>query len=423
MTSWAFILLLAFSLLLLWRLRDTGRRLRDLAEAVEQRRSYLPESHPLWWFAPAMDRLCRACNNLVASSVQANRAQRNVLRQIEATLGTIREAVFIVDRDNVVLMANDVLRQYLGQEQPPLGHRLELLLPSPEFLEYTRAVQRGEARTREEIEIRRGRESRWFEVVGSSLAETDPERESLTLFVLHEVTERKRLETVRTEFVANVSHELRTPVTVIKGFADTLVEDHRQLDEEQRERFLTKIQRNVARLEALLADLLTLSRLEASADSLSREPQSFRAVVRETCETLQDRLAPGQSMVLDCEDGPDQALIDPFRISQVLENLIENARRHAVGMKTITVSTRSHDGFIHCTVADDGAGIPHADLTRIFERFYRVDKGRSRERGGTGLGLAIVKHIVQQHGGTVWAESQPPQGTRFHFQIPLLPSD
>ncbi len=414
----AAILLGGVSALLLWRLMARGRVLRDIAAAIDARRVYIPKKTGRFPIDGSVNHLVRAANNLVAASVRATREQKEFLGRIETTLGALREGVAIVDPNNRVLMANDVMRQFVGNEMPVLGHRLERLMPSAEFLAYVNAVQSGETLSHEEIEVRRGARSTWFEVVGARLPEEEANPDRLTLFVLHDITERKRLETIRTEFVANVSHELRTPVTVIKGFCETLFEDRETLSPEERARFLGKIHRNVERLDALLADLLTLARLESSREPLALERIALGDLVTEVCEYFRDRLEPDQKLTLEREPGETRVRVDPVRISQALENLLENARRHARGMRNLRLRVRCEEQRVICTVQDDGCGIPEADLERIFERFYRVDKSRSRARGGTGLGLAIVKHIVQQHGGHVRAESELGHGSRFHIILP-----
>jgi signal transduction histidine kinase len=241
----------------------------------------------------------------------------------------------------------------------------------------------------------------------------------LCLFVLHDITKLKALENMRTDFVANVSHELRTPVTVIRGFTDTLLDEGEDLDPTQRRSFLLKIQRNVVRLISLLEDLLTLSRLEGRALKLELEQLQLNDLVKETVESIDERLPEGCSLALELDPELPQTAIDPLRIGQVLENLLNNAIRHAKGMKTLRVRTYIEQSRVTCAVEDDGCGIPLADLPHIFERFYRVDKGRSRESGGTGLGLSIVKHIVMQHGGNIFVSSRVGEGSRFGFTLPL----
>ncbi len=246
-----------------------------------------------------------------------------------------------------------------------------------------------------------------------------------TLLVLHDITRLKSLEVVRRDFVANVSHELRTPLTIIKGFAETLVEDHATLPVETRARFLDKIVNNAQRLHVLVEDLLELSRLESQSEQIQPSVQSLQQLLEEMLEPYRLRLNPeGQVLKLDFDERVGEFAFDRFRIQQVFDNLIENGFRYAPDFTLLAVSVRYDDAndLIQCTVADDGPGIPAKDVPHIFERFYRVDKGRSRDSGGTGLGLSIIKHIVQQHGGSVSVESEAGQGAAFHFSLPYVQS-
>lgn len=400
-----------------------NRRLRDLTEAVENGKTCLFSSRAGIFSHRNLDRLQRACNDLVARSLQANRDRQDSLQQIQSTLGNLREGVVMIDSDHLVLMANDAFRQFIGREQPVVGQRLETLLHSAELLDFLRALRSGERRAGEEIEIRRGRESLHFEISGTRLPENPGQKETATVLVLHDITGRKRLEEMRSEFVANVSHELRTPVTVIKGFAETLIEDHRDLSVEDRERFLLKITNNASRLHALLEDLLTLSRLESEAEELRRAEVNLAGLASEIVDNSRVRLPSSQILEVVCHNPGLTASLDPVKITQVIENLIDNALKHARGASRVVIHIGTRDGKVEVMVEDNGCGIPAGDILRIFERFYRVDKGRSRERGGTGLGLAIVKHIVQLHGGTVWAESEEGVGTRIGFRLPMNTND
>ncbi|MCD8482324.1 MAG: ATP-binding protein [Verrucomicrobia bacterium] len=262
-----------------------------------------------------------------------------------------------------------------------------------------------------EVKVTIGKQGRWLEVTGTRLPEQKTDEGVLTLFVLHDISAMKNLERMRTDFVANVSHELRTPVTIIKGYVDTLVEDRTTLDDSEQERFLQKIQRNVSRLHELLEDLLMLSRLESSMEVLELEPLKLTPLLNELADNFNMRLEAGkQTIEVKIESSCDQVLADKLRIQQVLENLMENVLRHAKGFTSMNLRVERLDKFLCCWVEDNGQGIPPTEIPHIFERFYRVDKSRSRESGGTGLGLSIVKHIIQQHGGKVFGGK--PSGAR-----------
>jgi len=239
--------------------------------------------------------------------------------------------------------------------------------------------------------------------------------------VLHEITKQKKLEAVRKDFVANVSHELRTPLSVIKGYVETLVDGHADIPPDDRERFLKTIQRHTERLNSLLEDLLVLSRLESINPGLHREAVDLPGMLGGIMDDYAGRpAASGHDLDLTVDPALGTLLIDPLKVTQVVENLLDNALKYTPKGSRIQLSTRLHgmSEVIVC-LRDNGPGIPAEDLPHIFERFYRVDKGRSREKGGTGLGMSIVKHIVQLHGGRVWVESQVGQGTAFFFSLPL----
>jgi two-component system, OmpR family, phosphate regulon sensor histidine kinase PhoR len=413
----ALVLALAVLALLLrqWHL---GRMLADLEESAKSRKPALLEKHARLGIGRRIESLHRELNALIAQSMTDRDRDRNYLRQIEMTLGSIREAVLIVDEDNCVCMANKAARALLGTDRQLAGRRVEGLLPSVTFLDYMHELRESHTPGAELVEIVKGVDHLWFEVTGAVINE-EGRVNKLYLFVLHDITKLKALENMRTEFVANVSHELRTPVTVIRGFTDTLIEEGDQLSLEERQRFLGKIQRNVVRLNSLLEDLLTLSRLEGRAVVLKTEPLSLNKIVQEACGNILDRKPADCALDLDLDAAVPVIELDALRITQVLENLLDNAIRHARGMTRMCIKTRLKDGAVTCSVEDNGCGIPPADVPHIFERFYRVDKGRSRELGGTGLGLSIVKHTIMQHGGTVFVESRVGQGTTIGFELPL----
>jgi len=403
-----------------YRHRKVRRLLHSMVERVEERRTYLFEEDAGWARDLGLDRLARLVNDLLAEHERSSRQEIGYLRQIETTLSNLTEAVLIVDDRSALVMANNAARNLLGLQPNCEGRRLEGLLKSAGFLEFMELAEADSAPAWQEIEIARGRDSLFVEVAGARIPDTGVDSRPLTLFVLHDITRLKKLENVRREFVANVSHELRTPVTVIKGFTDTLIEDHDYLRSEDQLRFLQKIAKNVERLHLLLEDLLTLSRLEGDRITINREPCSVRKLIHDVTENFLPRLnLETQTLVCDLDPGLDRVAIDPIKFSQVLQNSLDNALRYAKGFTTITVRTKTDGGSFILEVEDDGCGIPEKDLPHIFERFYRVDKGRSRELGGTGLGLSIVKHVIQLHGGTIAANNLPTGGLRITCRLPM----
>jgi two-component system phosphate regulon sensor histidine kinase PhoR len=235
------------------------------------------------------------------------------------------------------------------------------------------------------------------------------------LAMVRDFTRLRRLETIRSDFVANVSHELRTPLTSIKGFIETLLDGSLE-SRETTKRFLTIMYQETDRLNRLIADLLDLSRIESGQSELKRNKLYLAPLVEEVRLTLQERLAE-KNITLSVELGPTPVWADEDQIREVLVNLIENAVKYSTAGGDIRVQEHNRGDQQEFIICDTGIGIPKDSIPRIFERFYRVDKARSREMGGTGLGLSIVKHIIERHDGKVWVESELGKGSCFHFTL------
>jgi two-component system phosphate regulon sensor histidine kinase PhoR len=260
-------------------------------------------------------------------------------------------------------------------------------------------------------------EERWLQVNGAGIFNGTGQRHG-TILVFHDLTRLKQLESARKEFVANVSHELRTPLSLIKGYVETLLDGAKD-NPEVAAKFLQTIERNADRLKLLIEDLLTISELESGRVKLNLQMVALRPAVDKVIEDLKVR-AGAKNMNMFNRTAELSLRADSNRLEQVLGNLIDNAIKYGRPNGNVTVGAQSTpDGYAEIMVSDDGPGIPRESLERIFERFYRVDKARSREQGGTGLGLSIVKHIVQTHGGKVWAKSEPGRGATFYLTMPL----
>lgn len=399
----------------IWRHRLA---LRALEQSILQRQQFIREDES-GDLGPVWERLCSATNSLIAELNRLQQFRSSQVAQLEATLGSLQEAVLIVDDGNHILLANPALQGIFPDAKNIIGRRLELVLHSREFLDYVEAVRSSRAQAQHPIEFAKGNDSVWAEVTGALIPPLDGQKTQWALFVLHDITRQRKLEGVRKDFVANVSHELRTPLSVIKGYIETLVDGHREMPLDDRDRFLKTIQRHTERLNSLLEDLLTLSRLESINPGLARESVHLANLITGMVDDYRGRpAAAGHRLNFSIDPAIGEVLIDPLKITQVLENLLDNALKYTPAGSAIDVSARLREHEIVMSVRDNGPGIPAEDLPHIFERFYRVDKGRSREKGGTGLGLSIVKHIVQLHGGRVWAESAPGQGTAICFTLP-----
>jgi len=401
------------------KLRDHRRAVGSLHQAILEKQPLLREGEASGRAAGAWDRLRSATNDLITEVAHLQRVRSGQLAQLETTLGSLQEAVLLVDSSNRILLANQALQAIFPRARDILNQRLELVLHSVAFLDFVEDVRAGRAAPQHELEFVESNRSIWLEITGALVTPLNGEKGSWALFVLHDITRQKELEGIRKDFVANVSHELRTPLSIIKGYIETLVDGHRNMPIEDRDRFLQTIQRHTERLNSLLDDLLTLSRLESINPGLHCESTQFAELVACLIEDIRGRSTAGEhSISFSCDPAVGSVLIDPLKVSQVCANLLDNALKYTPHGSQIDVIARLREGEVEVCVRDNGPGIPETDLPHIFERFYRVDKGRSRDKGGTGLGLSIVKHTVQLHGGRVWVESERGKGTAFYFTLP-----
>jgi two-component system phosphate regulon sensor histidine kinase PhoR len=377
----------------------------------------LPRLHASW------RNLVAETNHLVRAVQHWNQRRADQISQLETALGNLQEAVLVVDSDNYILLANGALSAIFPGARGTVGKRVETVLRSAEFLNYLENVRQGGASPRQELVFNEPSGVVWVEATGVMVPQESGAAEAWTLFVLHDISRERQLENVRREFVANVSHELKTPLSVIKGFAETLADDHATMDGSQREQFAGAILRHAERLTAIVEDLLTLSRLESANPGMQLAAHELAPFLASLVEDLSRPVRDsGQHLELVVDrTAPITVNLDPLRLTQVISNLVDNARKYTPPGSRIEIGacTIVDEGDAELWVRDNGPGIPAADLPRIFERFYRVEKGRSRGKGGTGLGLSIVRHIVQLHGGRVWAESELGQGTRIAFRLPL----
>lgn len=320
--------------------------------------------------------------------------------EASAIVNAMVEGVIATDPRGRVVTANPAARRLLGYAQDAELPDLRTLFRVKAARTAVDAVLEGEAVQDREVE---------FDGVTLTLnARALPTGGAV--LVLHDLTEVRRLEAVRRDFVANVSHELKTPLTSISGYAETLADGG--VDAATTKRFLATIVSNAARMQRLVDDLLDLSRIEAGRWVPEPMPVALEPAANECWAMFADR-ATARRVTFTRAIAPDAASItaDPHAIRHLLQNLVDNALRYVPEGGTITCRSARADGGIVLSVEDNGSGISSDHLSRIFERFYRVDPSRSRDEGGTGLGLAIVKHMVEAHGGRVWAESALGEGT------------
>jgi two-component system, OmpR family, phosphate regulon sensor histidine kinase PhoR len=368
-----------------------------------------PESHD------EVSELAQVLNTMAASVEEKIRALHEDRAKMAATLTAMQEGVMVLERDGTVELINPAMARMLGRDEAEV-----LRLP---YLEVTRqpalnrfiteVLARGEIG---ETEIILGTgPQRTYQVRASTMPGGNQKSTGLVL-VFHDITELRRLEQVRKDFLANVSHELRTPLTAIKGYVEALRDDPK-VELDQRNRFLEIVDSHTDRLNLIITDLLLLSKIESGQIPLKQEPIDIAGVIDRTVRLLTPLITRKQHKILvPLHTNLPPVLGDEERLGQIFSNLLDNAIKYTPEHGTITITAGLQDGMVAVAVEDTGIGIPPQDLPRIFERFYRVDKARSRELGGTGLGLAIVKHLVEAHGGTVWAESAG-KGSRFTVRL------
>jgi len=369
----------------------------------------LPDSpDELGALGESLGRVAAQVNDLV-DKVRLEGARR------DAILTGMVEGVLAVDKELRVTFCNAAFATAFGVHGPvPEGLPVLRLVRDPDFLELLRVAVASGGSLKRRMHLT-GADSRSFEVQAAPLAGASS---SGAMAILHDITDLERLERVRKDFVANVSHELRTPLTAIRGYAETLL-DGALDDPDHRRRFVEIIQSHAIRLNNIASDLLTLSELESGRAPVVPGKLSVLATLEAAMRTVESEAAMrkvhlGWGTVEDL-----QVLGNRIKLEQAFVNLLDNAVKFNRGGGEVWVeATRLAGGRVAISIADSGIGIPSEDLPRIFERFYRVDKARSREVGGTGLGLSIVKHVIEQMHGTVAVESQLNKGSKFTVVLP-----
>jgi len=368
----------------------------------------------------ALEALAVSLNDTAARLDRTIRTLTEERNLSAAILGSMVEGVAVVNARERLLFANPGFAEILELDAPPQpGSALVEVVRQTELIEAVREVLKGAPRVETEIVTGTLRQ-RFFAVTVASVRAAEA---SGAVVVLHDITDLRKLERVRRDFVANVSHEFKTPLTAIQGFAETLLAGAMD-DRQNRLRFLEIILDHSRRLARLTDDLLKLSKMDAERLELEIRRLSVSQFV-ESCIEITQRSAAEKDLRISVNVGeklPDIAA-DRRLLAEVLQNLLDNAIQYTPSGGQIMVSASANGNEVTFTVSDTGIGIPRADQPRIFERFYRVDVARSREVGGTGLGLSIAKHLVEAHGGRIWVESEVGQGSQFHFTVPVFDSE
>ena len=408
----AFILALIFSFILS---RLTSRPLQQVAAiATEFGRGNFRRRLPTEWH-DELGELARIMNDMAGRLEEQITSLASERNRLDAILVGMGEGLMVVDANGVVTLVNPAFRRLLAVDEQVVGRPLSHITRHPSLHKAFRTVRDEKRELQEEMILTAAGEktlmTSWVPLRGM---------QGITgvVAVFHDISDLKRLEKVRRDFVANVSHELRTPVTVIKGYAETLLEGVMADDPSRATRFVEIILNHSGRLTDLITDLLSLSELESADFSLQLQPVAVESTIRRACSLLEGK-AEGKNIVLVTPTGElPRVLADQGRLEQVLINLVDNGIKYTPPGGRVTITVAVEGDAVRIAVRDTGPGIPPESIPRLFERFYRVDAGRSRDEGGTGLGLAIVKHIVQLHGGTVLvANNTPPPGATFSFTL------
>lgn len=368
-----------------------------------------------WWRAKFRTLQNQRATEIESSQRRQQQTTQDAQAQQKILFDSMLEGLLLLDRNRKIYLANRSFKELFQLKADLRGKTVVEALRLHELDELLQRVEAEKQVLDYELKLPDLNE-RWLQVNAAAIANSAGEREG-TILVFHDLTRLKQLERQREEFVANVSHELRTPLSLIKGYVETLLDGAKD-NPEVADRFLKIIERNTNRLDLLIQDLLTISALESGRMKLELQPVELHGLAEHVFAQLHTK-AEGKNVSLVNELPALTANGDANRLDQVLTNLVDNAIKYGRAEGRVVVGgTKLADGRLEIFVRDDGPGIPAEALDRVFERFYRVDKARSRDQGGTGLGLSIVKHIVQAHGGEVRAESDPGKGATFFFTLP-----
>lgn len=413
--------LLAALLFSLFLSRVTSRPLREMAAMAarigkggEQRRIPVTSHDEIGALATVLNDMAER----IDSQMHGLAAEKTRLDTILRGMG---EGVMVATTDGVITLVNPIFRKMFAMSEGVEGKKLIEVSRNPDLQAAFHDLTASGGELTREIRIQPGDVTlltHWVPLAMEGAGQG-------VVAVFHDITDRKYVEEMRRDFVANVSHELRTPVSVIKGYAETLMQDDMLTSEPERAtRFVEIIRKHAERLTTLINDILTLSCLEARNTALELNAMDIATTIAKSCAMLAPHGAEkGISLRNDISGPLPRTLVDQGRLEQILVNLIDNAIKYTPEGGVIRLFAEQGDGLLKVSVQDSGIGIPARDLPRIFERFYRVDEGRSRAQGGTGLGLAIVKHIVQLHGGELTVTSIPGKGSTFSFTLRMAGND
>jgi two-component system phosphate regulon sensor histidine kinase PhoR len=371
----------------------------------------IPESEELGSLADALNLMAKQLGERIRITTE----QRN---ELEAVLTAMREGVIAVDSSERILTINHAAGSFLGIDISAVRrHTVQEVIRNADILRFISGIMTSVGDNATEI-ILHGSTNKFLQISGTLLRNSEGKNIGV-LVVLNDITRLRQLEDMRREFVSNVSHELKTPITTIKGYVETLQEGAIE-DTVHVVKFLDIIAKQADLLNALIDDLLSLSKIEQKAvrGEIQRTRKNVKRIIASAIAAYATRARERHiELTVQCGDRI-VVTVNPRLLEQAIGNLLDNAIKYSEQGKAVAVVVAANEDDVTINVIDQGYGIPHEHLSRLFERFYRVDKGRSRAMGGTGLGLAIVKHIIQAHGGRVTVESTPGKGSTFTLHLP-----
>jgi two-component system phosphate regulon sensor histidine kinase PhoR len=400
--------------------RRISRPIEQMKKSAEQfaggdlsHRLTSPATEEMAGLADALNRMAAQLDSRIETVIN----QRN---QLETVLASMLEGVIAVDSEERIVSINRIAAQLFENDPENCRDRsIQEVIRSPSLQQFIQRALSNPGPAEEDITVFQN-EERVIDVKSSPLLDANQQQKG-ALVVFNDVTQMRRLENMRRDFVANVSHEIKTPLTAIKGFVETL-QQGRVDKAEENERFLGIIQKHVDRLNSIVEDLLALSRIEQEDEhkEINFQQVKIEDIFQAAVQLCQSKAEEKKIRIdMDCEKDAT-AIFDPTLIEQAVVNLLDNALKYSEPQSTVMLKSNQQNSEVIISVRDHGIGIAQKHLPRLFERFYRVDKARSRKMGGTGLGLAIVKHIAQAHGGHVSVESQLGEGSRFSIHLPQV---
>ncbi|HET7627822.1 MAG TPA: ATP-binding protein [Bacillales bacterium] len=387
--------------------------LRETEQMIHELRKENFNMHAHVYGNETIARLNGQLNDLAAHLQNMKRSFETQQDQLQTLIENIGSSFLFIDVDGYVRMANQTFQSVFQLTKDDwFGKHFERLFSDESTVQLIAQAVVEETAIRDTIVLPIGIVRHHFHIYCAPI-QRGYRRSEGTVVVFHDITELKKLEQMRKDFVANVSHELKTPVTSLRGFAETLLEEEAAENPEIRKKFLTIIWKESERLQALIHDLLELSKIEDEKFRLDWQWVDVNEIIEDIFLVLEEKAKKKQIGLRFDSPGEVHLDGDPYRLQQIFINIIENAINYSPEESVVSVSLDQSNGEVKVTVRDNGIGIDPEQVPRIFERFYRVDRARSRMSGGTGLGLAIVKHLTEAHGGRIEVNSVPGEGTSF----------